>query len=132
MTLRNARSTRRDFLKTTTFAAGVGALGLANFPAPAVAREVGVNSKLNIAHVGITRQGAYSVNGCKGENQIALCDADSKHLDAAKATYPNAKMYQDFRDMLDEMGDQLDAIVVCTPDHTHAAPAIAGMKLGLH
>ena len=132
MTLRNARSTRRDFLKTTTFAAGVGALGLANFPAPAVAREIGVNSKLNIAHVGITRQGAYSVNGCKGENQIALCDADSKHLDAAKATYPNAKMYQDFRDMLDKMGDQLDAIVVCTPDHTHAAPAIAGMKLGLH
>lgn len=130
MTLR--RSTRRDFLKTSALAAGVGALGLSRFPAPAVAREVGVLSKINIAHVGIARQGAFSLGGCASQNQIALCDVDRNYLDAAKKDRPNAKLYQDYREMLSEIGDQLDAIVVATPDHVHAPIAVAGMKLGLH
>lgn len=121
---------RRDFIKSS--ALGVSALALNRFPAPLIAQTLNNSSKLNIAHVGIARQGAFSVNGCKTENQIALCDADRRNLDAAEKTHPQAKKYTDFRVMLDELGDQLDAIVVATPDHTHACVAIAGMKLGLH
>lgn len=121
---------RRNFLRGSVL--GVGMLSLNSFPTPSIAQNINVSSKLNIAHVGIARQGAFSVNGCKGENQIALCDADQRNLEAAEKSHPHAKKYTDFRVMLEELGDQLDAIVVATPDHTHACVAIAGMKLGLH
>jgi predicted dehydrogenase len=121
---------RREFLKTGVLGAGMGMFS--SFPSPMIAQDRSPSSKLNIAHVGIARQGAFSVNGCSGENQIALCDADSRYLDAAKAKRPKAQLFTDFREMLDKVGSKLDAIVVATPDHTHAVVAIAGMKLGLH
>ena len=131
--MKSTRSTRREFLRTAAFGAGVGLVARFDaFPCPAIAQDANTLSKLNIAHVGIARRGAASVDGCKGENQIAFCDADQKFLDAAKANHPNASFFQDFRVMLENMGDKLDAIVVATADHTHAAIAIAGMKLGLH
>lgn len=126
----NLKLTRRSFVKYAT--TGLSLLSLNSFPAPTIAKKTNVLSKLNIAHVGIARQGAFSVNGCKSENQIALCDADQRNLDAVEKTYPQAKKFTDYRTMLDELGEQLDAIVVATPDHTHAPIAIAGMKLGLH
>lgn len=124
--------TRRNFIKQASLGLGAGLVACQSFPAPAVAEDANTLSKINIAHVGIARQGAFSLNGCASENQIALCDANQDYLDAAKASRPNAKLYTDFRVMLEEMGDKLDAIVVATPDHTHAAVAVAGMKLGLH
>ena len=123
---------RREFLKAGAFSVGMGVLSLKSFPSPMIAQDAAPSSKLNIAHVGIARQGAFSLNGCSGENQIALCDADQRNLDAAKPGRPNAQMFTDFREMLDKVGSKLDAIVVATPDHTHAVVAIAGMKLGLH
>ncbi|MGI6401300.1 MAG: Gfo/Idh/MocA family oxidoreductase [Thermoguttaceae bacterium] len=123
--------TRRSFIKQSSVAAG-GLVAIGAFPAPAISQDAKTLSKLNIAHVGIARQGAFSLNGCASENQIALCDSNQDYLDAVKKDRPNAKFYTDFRDMLSEMGDQLDAIVVATPDHTHAIIAVSGMKLGLH
>lgn len=123
---------RRNFIKQTALGMGAGLVVARSFPSPAVAKDANTLSKLNIAHVGIARQGAFSLNGCSSENQIALCDANQNYLDAVKKDRPNAKLYTDFRDMLDEMGSKLDAIVVATPDHTHAVVAVAGMKLGLH
>ncbi|MDO5308091.1 MAG: Gfo/Idh/MocA family oxidoreductase [Planctomycetia bacterium] len=130
--MKTQRMRRREFLKTTSLGLGAGVLTMNAFPAPNVARASDTLSKINIAHVGIERQGAFSVNGCSGENQIAFCDVNSDALDRAKGKYPNAKFYNNYQDMLGELGDKLDAIVVATPDHTHACTAIAGMQLGLH
>ena len=130
--LMKSQINRRSFIKQTSLGIGAGFLIGNAFPSPSIAKDANPSSKLNIAHVGIARQGAFSVNGCASENQIALCDANQKYLDAAKANHPNAKLYSDFRVMLDEMGSKLDAIVVATPDHTHAIVAVSGMKLGLH
>ena len=124
--------TRRKFITTSCSAAGIGVLACHCFPAPSFAEDSKTLEKLNIAHVGIARQGAFSLNGCASENQIALCDSNSDYLEAVKKNLPHAELFTDFRDMLDRMGDKLDAIVVATPDHTHAPIAVAGMKLGLN
>ena len=63
---------------------------------------------------------------------VALCDVDSRHLEAAHALHPNAKTYRDYRVMFQEMEDGIDAVVVSTPDHTHAPASLAAMNLGLH
>ena len=124
--------TRRKFITKSCSAAGIGVLACHCFPAPSFAEDSKTLEKLNIAHVGIARQGAFSLNGCASENQIALCDSNSDYLEAVKKNLPHAELFTDFRDMLDRMGDKLDALVVATPDHTHAPIAVAGMKLGLH
>lgn len=58
----------------------------------------------------------------------ALCDVDKNTLDQVKARHPNAQTFRDFRDMLDKMGDKIDAVVVSTPDHTHAPAAMTALN----
>ena len=60
---------------------------------------------------------------------VALCDVDSNNLAAAKKLYPNAKMYSDYRIMLKEMATDIDAVVVSTPDHTHAPVSMMAMEM---
>jgi predicted dehydrogenase len=122
-----ANMKRRDFLKL----AGAGGL-LAAFPTPALLRAQNVNSKLNVACIGIGSRGADNVNGVSGENIVALCDIDENVLNTNKERFPQAKLFRDFRKMYDEAAKDFDAVVVSTPDHTHAAAAIRGMKLGKH
>lgn len=90
------------------------------------------NSKLNIAAIGVGGRGAANLDGVKDENIVALCDVDSNNLGEAAKRFPQAKLYRDFRRMLDEMANSIDAVVVSTPDHTHAPAAAAAMKLGKH
>ncbi|MDR0327162.1 MAG: Gfo/Idh/MocA family oxidoreductase, partial [Planctomycetaceae bacterium] len=118
---------RRDFLK---FAGASGFV--AAFPAPALLRAQNVNSKLNVACIGIGGRGADNVNGVSGENIVALCDIDENVLNTNKERFPHAKPFRDFRKMYDEAAKDFDAVVVSTPDHTHAAAALMGMKLGKH
>ncbi len=120
-----ARVGRREFIKTGSLAAGTLAFGV-----PALLRGQNLNSKLNIACVGIGGKGKSDTDACAGENIVALCDVDSGS-DAYKtqtAKYPSAKFFQDFRQMLDQMGSQIDAVTVSTPDHMHAIVASAAMK----
>lgn len=63
---------------------------------------------------------------------VALCDVDSKNLAAASEKHPKAKLFRDYRKMLEEFGDSIDGVSVSTPDHTHAAAAVAAMNLGKH
>jgi predicted dehydrogenase len=72
------------------------------------------------------------VNGCGGENIVALCDVDTRRMEDASKKHPRARMYQDFRKMLDEMDNQIDAVAVCTPDHTHAVASMDAMRRGKH
>ncbi|MCL2711439.1 MAG: Gfo/Idh/MocA family oxidoreductase [Planctomycetaceae bacterium] len=118
---------RRDFLKV----AGVTGL-VAAFPAPAFAQAQNANSKLNVACIGTGGQGGYSLGGVSGENVVALCDTDANTLGRTAERFPQAKQFRDYRKMYDEIEKEIDAVTVCTPDHTHAAPSILGMKLGKH
>jgi predicted dehydrogenase len=116
---------RREFIKTSSLAAGALAFG-----APAILRGQNLNSKLNIACVGIGGKGRSDTDACAGETIVALCDVDtgSAAYEIQTKKYPNAKFYKDFREMLDQMGPRIDAVTVSTPDHMHAIVASAAMK----
>jgi predicted dehydrogenase len=87
------------------------------------------SDKLNIAGVGVGGMGAEYLKGCESQNVIALCDVD--HVYAAKtfARYPSAKTYKDHRVML-EKEKGIDAVLIGTPDHTHAAVAMEAIRHG--
>lgn len=120
-----SRVDRREFIKATSMAAGALAFG-----APALLRGQNLNSKLNIACIGIGGKGRSDTDACSGENIVALCDVDSGSTAYEMQTkkYPSAKFYQDFRQMLEQMGDRIDAVTVSTPDHMHAIAASMAMK----
>lgn len=89
------------------------------------------SEKLNIAGVGIGGMGASNLRACEGENIAALCDVDAAYAAKTIKKYPQARVHRDFRKMLDEQKD-IDAVIVATPDHTHAVVAMAAMSLGKH
>jgi predicted dehydrogenase len=66
------------------------------------------------------------------ENIVALCDVDLKYADKTFKDYPKAKKFKDWRVMFDEFGKSIDAIMVATPDHTHAAVTAHAITLGKH
>ena len=122
-------SSRRTFLKQS---AGVLATP---FIAPLIlAKPVnGANEKLNLAWVGFGNQGGGDLVACsRGHNVVALCDCDPNTWADKKKRFPQAKFYMDFRKMLEEMGDKIDAVGVGTPDHTHFAIAYMAMSMGKH
>jgi predicted dehydrogenase len=90
------------------------------------------SEKLNIAAVGIGGMGRNNVKACGNENIVALCDVDWKYAGPAFADFPNAKKYKDYRKMFDEQGKNIDAVIVATPDHSHAAIAMMAMEMGKH
>ncbi|MHC4203782.1 MAG: Gfo/Idh/MocA family protein [Planctomycetota bacterium] len=125
----NKQMNRRDFLRNTAFG-GAGLIILSN---NRLVRGTQANEKLNVAGIGVGGRGAANVNGVgASENIVALCDVDEKHSAPTFEKYPRAKRYRDFRKMLDEMQDKIDAVVVGTPDHTHAVAGVMAMKLGKH
>ncbi len=121
---------RRDFLKK----AAVAAAGLTIIPSRAVSGlgHTAPSDKLNIAGVGIGGKGHPNLVGMNSENIIALCDVDWKYADVCFREFPNAKRYQDWRKMFDEMGKSVDAVMVATADHTHAVIAATALSLGKH
>jgi hypothetical protein len=90
------------------------------------------SDKLNIAAVGIGGRGAGVLKAIESENIVALCDVDWKYAKNTFDRYPLAKKYWDWRIMLDEMKDSIDAVVVATADHTHAIIAAHAITLGKH
>jgi len=117
---------RREFLRQ-------GALATAGFYLAAcrtAPSKLSANEKLNIGVVGVANRGGEDLHGVSTENIVALCDVDDKYLAAAKNRFPAAKSYNDFRRLLDQR--DLDAVVVATPDHTHAVATVAALKSGRH
>jgi predicted dehydrogenase len=92
---------------------------------------VAPSDKLNIAGVGVGAMGAGYLEACESENIVALADVDFDFAAKTFARYPNAKTYKDFRKML-EKEKGIDAVIVGTPDHTHAVVAMAAIKMGKH
>lgn len=88
--------------------------------------------KLNIAAIGTANRAGANIQGCAGENIVALVDVDADFLAVASKAYPAARTYRDFRIMLEKEAEKIDAVVVGTPDHTHAPAAAMAMRLGKH
>lgn len=87
-----------------------------------------------MAGIGIGSQGGSDVDAMakEGHNIVALCDVDDNYAAKKFAQYPQAKRFKDFRVMLDQFGKEIDAVVIGTPDHTHAVIAMTAMKHGKH
>src|SRR5262245_57735022 len=132
-----ASISRRHFIKYTTLGASAAAL-----TGPFILRGQNLNNRLNIAVIGAGGKGSSDTDQAAaiGGNIIALCDVDKGTLEARSTSnpkpnqksYPSAKTYQDFRKMLEEMGREIDAVIVATPDHVHAPASIMAMKMGKH
>ena len=120
---------RRAFLKATAAAAvgmGVQVVPRRVLGAPGVP---GPNSRIRLAAIGAGGQAAGDLNEMAAEHIVALCDVDDVRAADMFRRFPEAKKYKDFRVMLGEMGDEIDAVLVGTPDHTHAAACRAAMGL---
>src|SRR5258706_1102186 len=120
---------RRNFLRASTVAcaafnvAPAYVLGLNGATPP--------SEQLNIAGIGLGGQGTQDITQFKNENIVALCDVDAAKAGGTFKRYPKAKIYKDFREMLDKE-KEIDAVVVATPDHLHAFPTMTAIKLGKH
>ena len=89
------------------------------------------SEKLNIAGVGVGPMGRRNCIACGSENIVAICDVDPKYSAKAFNVFQDAKKYKDYRVMLDKQKD-IDAVIVGTPDHTHATITMAVMQAGKH
>src|SRR5881397_3288081 len=98
------------------------------------AEKLSSNAKLNVAGIGIGSRGGADVGEVAGlgHNIVALCDVDEKYAAKEFAKYPDAKRFKDYRVMLDKMGKEIEAVVIGTPDHTHAVTAVEAMRHGKH
>lgn len=117
---------RRQFIHRTA----LGTAGLCVTGCATRARKISANEKLNLGIIGVAHQGQYDMNNVAGENIVALCDVDDNYLAAAKQKFPGAKTYNDFRRLLEQ--PDIDAVVIATPDHTHAVAAAAALRSGRH
>jgi len=120
---------RRRFM-TSTAAIAAGAWMAPRF---SIGRDgAPASSRINLAFIGAGGRGAINLGGFPGENIVALCDVDDHYAAASYEAHPKARRFRDFREMLEKMGGEIDAVVVSTPDHTHFAATMAAMELGKH
>ena len=119
---------RRGFVHT------LGGAALATFAMPAVLHGRNLGEPLNLALVGVGGRGAdnHKTVAGQGQNVVALCDVDEHNLAVAAKRSTRAKTYYDFRRMFDALHSQIDAVIVSTPDHTHAVVSKAALDLGKH
>jgi hypothetical protein len=120
------RTNRRDFLQgAASLGAGLWVAGGMN-----LAHCRAASDRLNIGIIGVASRGAANLQHVASENIIALCDVDENHLAAAAQQYPRARKFADWRRMIDDK--EIDAVVVSTTDHTHAAICLRAMRAGKH
>lgn len=136
---------RRTFLKGSALAtAGLSVvprhvLGGSGYQSP--------SDTLNIAGIGVGGRGTANMSAVTSENIVAVCDIDFDHVDDSlrdgngniqsgleelHEAYEQADRYADYRRMYDDLADELDAVVIATPDHFHAVAAKDAMERGLH
>ena len=130
MKLQSTRFNRRRFLGAT--AAGAALFTIVPRHVLGAEGKPAANDRLNIAGIGVGGQGEGDISAMGSENVVALCDVDSQRAANSFQKFPGAKQYVDFRKMLEEMDQQIDAVVIATPDHTHAVACMAAMQHGKH
>ena len=116
---------RRDFIKDSLALATLTVLPL----------DILANSKktmIRTAHIGVGGMGKFDldyISSHKNVEVVALCDVDIDILKTASKSHPKAKVYKDYRNLLNEMKLKIDAVIVSTPDHTHAPASLMAMKM---
>jgi len=127
---------RRDFVTlSTTALALLGLTGCASLVrSPRKPRPIAPGAKIRIAQIGCGGKGFSDIAVHADEDVVALCDIewDLPQVQELFKKFPNAKRYRDFRKMLTEMDDQIDAVCISTPDHMHFLPTYMAILLGKH
>lgn len=121
---------RRHFLESTALATAAVTI----LPSKVIAGlgHKAPSDKLNIAGIGVGGMGFSNLSNMDTENIVALCDVDAQYAGRnAFRKWPNAPRFEDYRVMFDKQKD-IDAVMIATPDHSHALPAMMAMKLGYH
>jgi predicted dehydrogenase len=120
------RLSRRGFLASSAALAGFPHIVRADKKKPPA------SERLTVGVVGVAGQGGYDLREVAkaGAEIVALCDVVENRAEAARKEFPKANYFTDFRKMLDMKG--IDAVVVATPDHTHAVATMAALKSGRH
>ena len=129
---RLAHRTRVNTIDRRLFLQGaVAATALASQPA----KVWSANDRLKLGFIGVGGRGGGNLRTLAATEAIdvaAVCDVNSNHLGKAKEQFPGAKAFEDFRQLYDTVGDQLDAVVVSTTEHTHAFATMPALKMGKH
>ena len=118
-------NSRQSFNRRRFLASGSLAATSLAFPWISVRNVLGANSRLNIAAIGAGGKGGVDIGYCAGENVVALCDVDTRNAAGAFKKFPEASIYQDFRELFDKESSQIDAVTISTPamiasgDHGH-------------
>jgi hypothetical protein len=123
--------TRRRFTNSlAALAAGVPAwvAGRESAAAPPSRSRL---SRLRIAAIGVGNRGETNLLSVAQEEVVAMCDVDRRYLEERVERFPKARRYSDYREMLAQEKD-LDAVVISSPDHTHAHAARLAIQRGLH
>ena len=122
--------TRRTFMQQAATAAMASTL-----IAPRLSFAAPPSSKLQHAAIGVDGQGASDlgqINSSGKVDVVALCDIDAGNLERASKLYPNARLYRDWREMLEQEDNTIDSVNVATPDHTHAPASMTAIRKGKH
>lgn len=121
--------TRRDFLAA---ASATAAFSIVPSYVLGANGQTPPSDKLNIAAIGCGGMGGVNINMLSAQNFAALCDVDDKRAKDTFEKYPNVPKYKDYRKMLEKHDKEIDAVLIATPDHTHAVAAMAAIKMGKH
>jgi len=120
---------RRSFIKKSAAFSSIlmvksSVLGQGNSVAP--------NDRLNVVAVGAGGKGSSDIGACAGENVIGLADVDKNRAAKSIKSFPGAEFFSDYRVMFDELGNDIDAVTVSTPDHSHFHAALRAINMGKH
>ena len=123
----------QNFNRRQVIKAGTAAAAFACFPVSTIQANANPLEKLRTAHIGVGGMGGADLSSISSHKMVevaALCDVDSSRLASAASKFPKSKKFADYREMISSMGDNIDAVVVSTPDHTHAPAAMMAMNAG--
>jgi predicted dehydrogenase len=127
--MKTLRQTRRSFLGSAASAIALVSLVPRHVLGGAGQRSPG--EKLNIAGIGVGGMGATNLRALESEKIVALCDVDPEYAAKTIQRYPKAKVWTDYREMLEKQKD-IEAVMIATPDHTHAVITLAAIQAGKH
>ncbi|HQL75856.1 MAG: Inositol 2-dehydrogenase [Planctomycetes bacterium ADurb.Bin126] len=133
MNTKDVQSNSRGVSRRAVLAGGAAAAAFTIVPRRVLGgpAQTPPSGKLNIAAVGVGGMGQNNIRACSGENIVALCDVHPDHAKGVFAKYPQAHTYKDYREMFDKEKN-IDAVIVATPDHTHAPIAMTAIRMGKH
>jgi predicted dehydrogenase len=123
---------RRSFLRAISTAAAATPLATLPRRSPAAASP---SNRIRVAGIGVGGMGAGDVGAVGSDPNVeivALCDVDLRRSAETFKKFPQARQFRDFRRMFDAMEKDIDAVIVATPDHTHAVAAMAAIQRGKH